>query len=66
MSYKLTNFRSTVVKPYYTLPETPQEEKGIEDIEPFDSDKDKLIDQTPFLKNNAEERPRPISIVVIY
>ena len=42
--YKLTNFRSTIVKPYYTLLETPQKEEEIEDIELFDSDKNKLID----------------------
>jgi hypothetical protein len=44
MPYRLTNFRLTVVKLYYILLEASQEEEEIEDIEFFDSDKDKLID----------------------
>jgi hypothetical protein len=44
MPHGLTNFRLTIVKSYYTLPEAPQEKEEIEDIELFDSDKDKFID----------------------
>jgi hypothetical protein len=45
MSYGSTNFRLTVVKPYYILPEVSQEEeKEIEGIEFFDDDRDELID----------------------
>jgi hypothetical protein len=45
MSHRPTNFRSTVVKLYYILflPETSQEEKEIENIEPFNDDRDELI-----------------------
>jgi hypothetical protein len=44
MPYGLTNFRLTVIKLYYTLPEAPQKEEEIEDIKSFDSDKDEFID----------------------
>jgi hypothetical protein len=44
MPYKLMNFRLTIVKLYYTLPEISQEEEEIEDIELFNSDKDEFID----------------------
>jgi hypothetical protein len=44
MPHKPTNFRSTVVKPYYILSEVSQEKEEIEDIEPFDDDKDEPID----------------------
>jgi hypothetical protein len=56
MPYGPTNFRSTVVKPYYILTEIPQGEE-IENTEFFDENKDELTDQTYFPKNDAEERP---------
>jgi hypothetical protein len=45
MSYRPTNFRSTVIKLYYILPlsEVSQEEKEIENIESPDDDRDELI-----------------------
>jgi hypothetical protein len=46
MPHKPTNFRSTVIKPYYILPlpEAPQEEEEeIEGTEPPDDDKDEPI-----------------------
>jgi hypothetical protein len=61
MPYGPTNFRSTVIKPYYILPfpEASQEEKEIEDIESLDDDRDELI--------NAEEQPvMKYPMVVIY
>src|SRR5271156_6930345 len=61
MPHGPTNFRSTVVKPYYILPlpEAPQEEEGIEGIEPSDDDRDGPID--------AEEQPvRMHPMVVIH
>jgi hypothetical protein len=45
MPYGPTNFRSTVIKLYYILPEASQEEKKeIENIKSPDDDKDELID----------------------
>jgi hypothetical protein len=45
MPYKLTNFRSIVVKLYYILPEASQEEeKEIENIKSPDDDRDEPID----------------------
>jgi hypothetical protein len=45
MPHEPTNFRSTVIKPYYILPEAPQEEKEeIENIKPPDDDRDEPID----------------------
>jgi hypothetical protein len=61
MSYKLTNFRSIVIKPYYilSLPETFQEEEEIENIESFNDDKNEFI--------NAKKQPViKHFIVVIY
>jgi hypothetical protein len=46
MPYRLTNFRSTVIKLYYilSLPETSQKKKEIENIEFPDNDRDEPID----------------------
>jgi hypothetical protein len=48
MPYKPTNFRSTIIKPYYilSLPEISQKKKKekIENIEFPDDDKDEPID----------------------
>jgi hypothetical protein len=44
MPYGPTNFRSTVIKPYYIFPEAPQEEEEIEGIEPSNDDRDEPID----------------------
>ena len=51
MPYGPTNFRSTVVKPYYATSETPQEEA---EMEPFDEPTnqsppptDDITDQSP-------------------
>ena len=46
MPYRLTNFRSIVIKLYYILPlpETSQEKEKIENIKFPDDDKDELID----------------------
>jgi hypothetical protein len=45
MSYRLTNFRSIVIKSYYILSEAPQEEEEeIENIEFSDDDRDEPID----------------------
>jgi hypothetical protein len=50
MPYRPTNFRSTVIKPYYILPEVSQEEEEeIEGIKSPDDDRDEPID--------AEEQP---------
>jgi hypothetical protein len=45
MPYRSTNFRSIVIKLYYILPlpETSQEKKEIENIKPFDDDKNEPI-----------------------
>jgi hypothetical protein len=45
MPYKPTNFRSTVIKPYYilSLPEASQKKKEIEDIESPDDDRNEPI-----------------------
>jgi hypothetical protein len=45
MSYRPTNFRSTVIKLYYILPlsEISQKEKEIENIKSLDDDRDELI-----------------------
>jgi hypothetical protein len=54
MPYRPTNFRSTVIKLYYILPEVSQEEeKEIEGIEPPDDDKDEPIDakEQPVMKH---------------
>jgi hypothetical protein len=45
MSHRPTNFRSTVIKSYYTLPEISQKKsKKIEGIKFFDDDRDEPID----------------------
>jgi hypothetical protein len=45
MPYRPTNFRSIVIKPYYILPEIPQEKKEeIEGIKSLNDDKDESID----------------------
>jgi hypothetical protein len=57
MPYRLTNFRSTVVKPYYILPllevSQEKEEKEIEGIKPPDDDRDEPIDaeKQPVMKH---------------
>ena len=56
MPYGSTNFRSTVVKPYYILTEIPQGEK-IENTKPFDEDRNELIGQAYLFKNDIEKRP---------
>jgi hypothetical protein len=60
MPYRPTNFRSTVIKPYYILPEIPQKkEEEIEGIKFPDDDRDEPID--------AEKQPIiKYFIVVIY
>jgi hypothetical protein len=60
MPYGPTNFRSTIIKPYYILLEASQEEEEeIENIESPDDDRDESI--------NAEKQPvRMYLMVVIY
>jgi hypothetical protein len=45
MSYRPTNFRSTVIKLYYILPlsKISQKEEEIENIKSLDDDRDELI-----------------------
>jgi hypothetical protein len=53
MPHKPTNFRLTVIKPYYILSEASQEEEEeIEDIEFPDDDRDESIDvkEQPVMK----------------
>jgi hypothetical protein len=57
MPHGPTNFRSTVVKPYYTLFEASQEEEEIEGIELSDDDRDEPID--------AEEQPVMKHLMVV-
>jgi hypothetical protein len=61
MPHKPTNFRSTIIKSYYilSLPETSQEKKEIENIEPPDDDRDEPI--------NIKKQPViKYPIIVIY
>jgi hypothetical protein len=46
MPYRLTNFRSIVIKLYYilSLPEASQKKKEIENIKFLDNDRDEPID----------------------
>jgi hypothetical protein len=57
MSYKPTNFRSTIIKPYYTLPEISQEKEEIENIESSDDDRDEPID--------TEKQPVKIRFIIV-
>jgi hypothetical protein len=58
MPHGPANFRSIIVKSYYTLPEASQEEKEeIEGIKPFGDDRDEPID--------AEKQPIKIRLMIV-
>ena len=55
MPYGPADFRSTVVKPYYTLPEAPQEEEDAE-IGPVDRDRDEPSDRDSPFEDDTERQ----------